>query len=229
MPLKLAVRAAEPTPLRLWCPSTAGWAGGRGATFVHSPNDDPHPGGFVAERLHQVGTPPLTQPEVLHPAKLVGSDALGITDHQRTDPLPEREGDHLSSGLVVGLVNSAPVTGFYAPLLGPVPAPTSRAVLAWLGRAPSHPRPSCLLIPQMEIALGADRASRDQQPSMPADDRIRVNDAEIHARHPGWVRFVILNRKSRGDGEPEATRIVQQRDRPQRLERIRDRAGQPHP
>jgi hypothetical protein len=62
-----------------------------------------------------VGTVPLPQAEVVHPAHIPVSDPLGIPDQQGADPLLEGEGDDLLGGLVMGLVDAAAMARLHPP------------------------------------------------------------------------------------------------------------------
>lgn len=162
MALKVAMWTTEPAPLRLGNAPTAGRTGGGRAALVHQPNDKSHAGRLVPQRSKQVSTPPLPQSQVLCSARVSVGNPLGVTDHQNTYPLLECESDDLRCGLVVGLVDTATMTRLNSTQLRPVPSPAARATLARFGRTMSRLRLACLLVLQVEIALGADRAPRHQ-------------------------------------------------------------------
>jgi hypothetical protein len=107
VPLEPAVRAAEPAARGLGNPPVAGGAGGGGAPLIHQPHPDTRPLGLVAQGLHQVGTAPPPQAEILHPSHIVVGDPPGVADHQDADALLHREGDDLLGGLMLGVVDAA--------------------------------------------------------------------------------------------------------------------------
>jgi len=63
-----------------------------------------------------MGRPPLPQSKIVHPTRVLVGDALGVADHQGTDPMVDGEGDNLLSCLMLGLVDAAAVAGLQAAL-----------------------------------------------------------------------------------------------------------------
>jgi len=115
MPEERAVGAAEPAARGFRNPSLTGGAGGGGAPLIHQPHDDAGLLGLVLEGLEQVGAAPLPQPPVLHPARILLGDALGIAHHEGSDAVLDGEGDHLLGGLMVGVVDAAAMASFGTP------------------------------------------------------------------------------------------------------------------
>jgi hypothetical protein len=83
--------------------------------------------------LHQVGTAPPPQAEILHPSHIVVGDPPGIADHQHADALLHREGDDLLGGLMLGVVDAAAMPCLDPPQTGPIAAPAPRSPLPALG------------------------------------------------------------------------------------------------
>jgi hypothetical protein len=140
--------------------------------------------GLVAQRLQQMGAAPLPQPQILDPAHIPIGDTGEITDHQGANPLAHGEGDDLLCSLMVGLVNAAAVAGLHLAQLCSVAAPTPRTALPQLGRSMTCLGLAGLLVAQVQIALGADRPPRDQQPGVLARDRVWVDDAKVDPGYP---------------------------------------------
>ena len=157
MPVEPAVWTSEPATLGFGDALPADRAGGGGATLVHQSHLDAREFGLVAQRLHQMGASPLPQPEILYATEILACDALGVTDYQCANLAPESEGDHLGSGLMVGLVDPTAMASFDAALLGPVAPPPARAPLPRRGRAMRGLGVACLLVMEVEVVLRAER------------------------------------------------------------------------
>jgi hypothetical protein len=121
----------------------------------------------LSEGLEQVGATPLPQPPVLHPARILDGDALGVAHHQGANLVLDGEGDHLLGGLMLRLVNAAAMARFGASQAG-LAAPAPRPVLSRPGRACGGLGAAGLLVLEVEVALGAQRPPRHQQPPRPA-------------------------------------------------------------
>src|SRR5215218_11315122 len=88
-------------------PPPAGRAGGGAATLIHHPHYDAGPLGLVAQRLQEVAAAPPAQAQVLDPANIPVSDSCGVAHHEGSDLVLHSEGDDLSGGLVLGLLDAA--------------------------------------------------------------------------------------------------------------------------
>lgn len=110
VPLESTGRTAEPATLRLCNPPPASRTGRRGASLIHQTNLDASLFGLVAQRPHEVGAAPLTQPQVLQSTDIPVGDAFGVSEQQGSYPLFNRKGDSLLCRLVMGLVDAAAMT-----------------------------------------------------------------------------------------------------------------------
>jgi len=115
VPLEPTVQAAEPAAVRLGNPPSAGGAGGRGSALVDQLHHDPGLLGLVAQRLQQMVTTPLPQPEVLDATCVLVRDPFGISDHQGADPLLDGESNHLLGGLMLSLMDATAVSRLGTP------------------------------------------------------------------------------------------------------------------
>jgi hypothetical protein len=115
VPLEAAVRTTKPAALRFGDPSTADRAGRAAATLIHQPHPDAGPFGLVPQGLQQVAAAPLPQPQVLHPTRILGFDAVEVPDQQGADLLADGERDHLLGGLMLGLVDAATMPCLHPP------------------------------------------------------------------------------------------------------------------
>jgi hypothetical protein len=88
---------------------------------------------------------------------------------------------------------------------------------------------TCLLIAQVQEALGPDRPPRYKQGCVLGDHRVGVDDAKVHAGHLTRVQVVMVDGYGGGDGQPELPTIGHQGHRPDPVGRIRDGASRPHP
>jgi hypothetical protein len=82
---------------------------------------------------------------------------------------------------------------------------------------------------KVQVAIGAKRPPRDEQPRVLGGDRVGVDDPKIHPGDAARVKITVLHGDGGGNRQPQAPSILKQRDRPDRLHRVRDRSGQPHP
>jgi hypothetical protein len=203
VPRESTVMAAEPAAVWLGNPTSADRAGKGGAPLIHQPHHHPGPLGLVLEGLEQVGTAPLPQPQVLHPARVVLGDALEVAHEQGTDPLLDGEGDYLPGGLVVGVVDAAAMARLDAAQAGSVVTPASGAALPRLWCSPGGHGAAGLLVLDVEVVLGAEGSPRHQQTRLLGDDRVGVDDAKVHPRHPARVQFVVLDGDGSGDRQPQ--------------------------
>jgi hypothetical protein len=149
-----------------------------------------------------MGASPLSQPKVLDPPHVPLGDALGVSNDQNANSLPNGKGDDLAGSLVLGLVDTATMTGLGLPLPGSVAAPSARAPLPRLGIAARRPALTGLLIAEVQIVLSTNRAARDQQPRLLADNRIWMDNAEVHSRNSIGVQIMLLDRNGGGDSQP---------------------------
>lgn len=94
-------------------------------------------------------------------ASLVG-DALGITDQQGAYPVLHRKRHGLLGRLVMGLVDTAVVTGLSPALLMTMAAPAKRPSLPRPWHTSRRPDLACLSIAQVQVALRANGAARDE-------------------------------------------------------------------
>jgi hypothetical protein len=159
VPLEPAPAAAEPAPSWFGDSPTAGRTGGGAAPLVHQPYHDTGVFGLVAQCQQQVGAVPLPQPQVVGPTGVPVGDASRVTYQQEADTLLNGDGDDLLSGLMLGLVDAAAMTGLHPALSGTMPPPAARAPLPRFGGPAGR---LGLLIAQVQIVLGADRPPRDQ-------------------------------------------------------------------
>jgi hypothetical protein len=60
-----------------------------------------------------------------------------------------------------------------------------------------------LLILQMQVGLGAERPPRHQHPGLLGDDRIRMDDPQIHSCDSGRVQVMLLDGDGRGGRQPQ--------------------------
>jgi hypothetical protein len=81
----------------------------------------------------------------------------------------------------------------------------------------------------VEEVLGTDGAARDQQSGLPADNRIRVDDAKVHPCDPIGIQVVLLDGHRGGDRQPQPTGLGQQGDGSDLVGRIGQRPSQPYP
>jgi hypothetical protein len=146
-----------------------------------------------------VGPAPPPQPEVLHPAHVLVGDACGVAHDEGADPLLDDEGDDLLGGLVLGLVDAAAMARLDLPQSGPMAAPAPRPSLAGPGCAAGGSGVPCLLILKMQVALGAERPPRHQQPRGLGGDREGVDDPQVHPRDPARVQVIVLGGDGCGD------------------------------
>ncbi|MDP9209377.1 MAG: hypothetical protein M3O65_12980 [Actinomycetota bacterium] len=230
VPLESTGRTAEPATLRLCNPPPASRTGRRGASLIHQTNLDASLFGLVAQRPHEVGAAPLTQPQVLQSTDIPVGDAFGVSDQQGSYPLFNRKGDSLLCRLVVGLVDAAAMTSLGQALPMTVAAPATRTSLPWLWRTARRPDLPGLLITQVQVALGANGAARDKQPGVRCHQRVWVDDAKVHPSDTGLVKVgLLLDRYRSGHRQPKSPAVGQQRDRSNLLRRIREGPGQSHP
>jgi hypothetical protein len=110
----------------------------------------------LSQRLHKVGAAPLPQPPVLHPARILRCDAVGVAHDEGPDLMLDGEGDDLLGGLMVGVVDAAAMASFGTPQAGSVAAPATRPALPRRGRPPGGLGLAGLLIGTVQVALGAD-------------------------------------------------------------------------
>jgi hypothetical protein len=176
-----------------------------------------------------MGTAPPPQAEVLHPARVVVGDACGVAHDEGADLVLDGEGDDLLGGLVLGLMDATAMAGFDPPQAGPVAAPAPRPALPRLRRAAGGRGLPCLLILEVQVALGAERPPRDQQPGALGDNGVGVDDAKVDPGHPTWVQVVVLDGDGGGDRQPQPPTVREQGDRADLLRRIWDRAGKANP
>jgi hypothetical protein len=136
------------------------------------------------------------------PASCFG-DALEVAHEQGTDPLLDGEGDYLPGGLVVGVVDAAAMARLDAAQAGSVVTPASGAALPRLWCSPGGHGAAGLLVLDVEVVLGAEGSPRHQQTRLLGDDRVGVDDAKVHPRHPARVQFVVLDGDGSGDRQPQ--------------------------
>ena len=101
VPLESTVRAAELAARGLSNSVSASRTGRGGAALVHQPNMDTYPLGLVPQRLNQVGSAPLPQPEVLYAAHFPAGNPSEVPDHQGPDLVADSERDDLLGRLVL--------------------------------------------------------------------------------------------------------------------------------
>jgi len=230
VPLEPAAGTAEPAARGLGDPPVAGGAGGGGATLIYQPHHHSGLFGLVAQGLEQVGAAPLPQAEVLHPAHIPVGDPPGVAHQPGPDPVLHGEGDDLLGSLVLGLVDAAAMPRLDLPQPGPMAAPAARPALPRLGCASGGLGLPDLLILEVQVGLGAECPARDQQPGVLGDDRLGVEDPQVHSCDSGRVQVVVLlDGDGGGDRQPQPPTLGQQRHGPQRLWWVGERAGQPHP
>jgi hypothetical protein len=177
VPLQSTAGAVESAARGLGNPLLAGRASGGGSPLIYQPHHHPHQFGLVPQGgLQQVGTAPPPQPEVLHPAHVLVGDACGVAHDEGADPLLDGEGDDLLGGLVLGLVDAAAMARLDPAQASPMAAPAPRPSLAGPGCAAGGSGVPCLLILKMQVALGAERPPRHQQPRGLGGDREGVDD-----------------------------------------------------
>lgn len=104
-----------------------------------------------------------------------------------------------------------------------------RPALPWHWRSSAGSHSADLLIAQVQEVLGTDGPPRDQQPGGLGDDRVGVDDAEVHSCHAAWVQHVRVHWKRRSDRQPQPPALGQQGHRPDLLGRVGEGAGQPYP
>ena len=107
--------------------------------------------------------------------------------------MPSSERDDLLGRLMVGLMDAAAMPCLGTAKLDSLTAPSARAPLPRLGDVPRSLDTACLLILEMQVAIGSDRPSRDQQPRLLGDDRVGMDDAKVDSRHPARVHVMMLD------------------------------------
>ena len=231
---ELAARAGQDPPGRLGDPGPAGRAGGGGAALVHQLQADPGGFGLVGQHGDQVADAPVAGALVMPPSGLDAEDAAGVADGQGADPAGHRPGDDGFGGFVLGLADPPPVPRLGQPLPAPVVPPPSRPPLPWFGCAAGGRPGAALAVGQVHPVLGADRPPRHQQRlAVWPGHRIRVDDPQIHPRHPARIRLrprrIGRHRDLGGYIDPQPPRLVQQRDRADLFFGVGRVPVQPHP
>jgi hypothetical protein len=176
-----------------------------------------------------VGASPLSSAEVLLPARALAGDALEVTNQQGADLVLDSKGDRLLGGFMLGLMDATAMARLHPPHAMPVTAPSPRSALATPGSSPGRLGVAGLLVPEMQITLGAKCPTRDQQPRLPGDHRVGMDDAKVYPCHAARAPAVLLDRDGGGDREPQPTPFGEQRDRPDLLGGVRNGTGQPDP
>jgi hypothetical protein len=229
VPMEAACLTAEPTTPRLGGAAPAYWTGRRGASLVHQPHHHPRPFGLVAQCLKQVHAAPLPQPQVVDTTGIPAGDPLRIAHHQGADAMLDGEGDDLLGRLMLGLVDAAAMPCLGTPHPDPVVAPPPRSALSWRWRSSAGSALADLLIVQVQEVLGTDCAPRHQQPGGLGDDRVGVDDAQVHPCHAAWIQHVRVHWKRRSDCQPQLTTLGEQGHCPDPLGRVGEGTGQPYP
>jgi hypothetical protein len=93
-----------------------------------------------------MGASPLSSTKVLHPARVLAGDALGVANQQGADLVPYRKGDYLLGSLMLGLVDATAMASLRPPHANPVTAPPSRPALPTLRGSPGRPATARLLV-----------------------------------------------------------------------------------
>jgi hypothetical protein len=88
---------------------------------------------------------------------------------------------------------------------------------------------TCLLVMEVEVVLRSERPPRHQQPAVRGDDRVGVDDAQVHACHPVRVQSVRLGRQFGGDRQPQSPTVGEESDCPDLLGWVGNRASEAHP
>jgi len=231
---ELAGRAGQDPPSGLGNPGPAGGAGRGSAPLIHQLRADPGHLGLVFQDGDQVADAPVTGPLVVPPTRRNVQHAAGIADGQGADPPVNGPGNDRCGGLVLGLADPPPVPRLHHALAAPVVPPPPRPPLPGLGGAVGHRPGAGLGVGQVHPILGADRPPRHQQPRAAGPDHgIRVDDPQIHPRHPARVRLlpsrVAGDRHLGSDIDPQPPGVVQQSDRPDLFWRVGQVPVQPHP
>jgi hypothetical protein len=214
VPLESTVRAAELAARGLSNSVSASRTGRGGAALFHQPNMDAYPLGLVPQRLNQVGSAPLPQPEVLYTAHFPAGNPCEVPDHQGPDLVADSERDDLLGRLVLGLMDAAAMSCLGTAEPDSMTPPPAGAAL---------PRPGCsacrlglagLLVLEMQVAFGADCPSRHQQPGVLGDNRVWMDDANVHPGDSALVPMVVvLDGDGGGDRQAKPPTIGQQGDR----------------
>lgn len=166
--------------------------------FVDDDESDAGGFGLIAQGAHEVGAPPLPQPEVLAPPHLAVGDAGKVADREGADPMRDRPGDERLGGLMVGETDPTLVPGF-----GPAPcraqlAPTLRAFLAAAGSLPAHASGAGFGVGEVQAFLGSDGPPRHHQRLVVAGGGKRVDDPDVDACDPSGFQAVLGDRNRRG-------------------------------
>jgi len=177
---------------------------------------------------------PVAGALVVPPPRVQVQHAAGVTDRQSADPPGHGPGDDHFGGFVLGLADPPPVPRLHQALAAPVVPPAPRPFLPGLGRAAGSRASACFAVGQVHAVLGADRPPRHQQSlAVGPGHRVRVDDPQIHPRHPGRIRLlpgrVAGDRDLGGDIDPQPPRIVEQRHRSDLFWRVGQVPVQPHP
>jgi hypothetical protein len=151
-----------------------------------------------------VGASPLSSAKVLLPARALAGDALGVADQQGANLVLYSKGDCLLGGFMLGLMDATAMARLHSPQAKPMTAPAPRSVLAKLGSSPCRLGGASLLVAQMQIAFGAKRPTRHQQPRLPDDHRQGMDNARVYRCHPARVQVVLVDGDSRGNCEPKS-------------------------
>jgi hypothetical protein len=163
--------------------------------------------GLVAEGSDQVGTAPLPKSKILNPTHIPVGDPAKITNRQGTDPLADGKGDHLLCRLVLGLVDATTMARFDPALPDTMTPPTPRPTLARFRGMTGRVDLACLPIFEVEIALGAERPPRHQEPGPRGGDRVRMDNAKIDTGDPIGIDVLLLDRDGGGDRQPQSSAV----------------------
>jgi hypothetical protein len=149
----------------------------------------------------------MPQSKVLHPTHIPVGDPAKIANRQGADPLPDGEGDHLLRGLVLGLMDATTMARFDSALPDAMALPTPRPTLPRFRGMTSRVDLACLPVFEVEVALGAERPSRHQEPGLRGGDRVRMDDAKIDTGDPIGIEVLLLDRYGGGDRQPQSSAV----------------------
>jgi hypothetical protein len=223
------VRAGELASPRLGDDGVALRAGGRRPPLVHEDDLDACQLGLVRQAPQQVGAPPIAQRQVLATPAVPRRDALGVSYDDGAHLLLHQPGHHRSGCLVVGLADPAAVTGLGSFAGCPVATPSPAASPPLAGGPSRRLLTAALCVLEMQTFLRPDLASRDEEALLAGHHGIRVDDAEVDARHLRRVKVVSRHGDLGRHVEKEPSRLGDEGDRAERIGGVGDRPAQAHP
>src|SRR6266481_111881 len=223
-----AGRTAKDPPPRLGDPPPAAQAGRGGPPLVDLHHLDARHGRLVLQGSDQMGAPPPAKPQVLAPAHVPLADPLGVPDPERPHPVVDRPGDDRLRRLVLRLADATAVAGLLAALGPSQLAPALRPLLAPAGGLAPHPPVPRLGVGEVQVALGPQTPSRDEESFSSCDDGEGMDDAGVHPGDDPRVEVVVLRAQGSGHVDIKTPRLTEQGERADGPGRVGDCPGEAH-